>query len=115
MTGEWPRQLIVCALLVLGILAGAFFFSQSGTADVFVFECRSVGTFTAELPLQTFVWVPKGTDTRIYLANAVLNDSTFSGQTVAANVSYLFSINREHALLTDVAGRRTFKHDCIRM
>ena len=115
MTGEWIRQLIVCALLVLVVLAGTYSSSHFGTADVFEFRCRGVGTFTAEFPLQTFAWVPKGTNTRIILANAVLGDSTLSGQTVRANMSYKFSINRDDALLTDAVGGRIFRHRCIRL
>ena len=113
-TGEWPRRVIVCTLLVLGVLTGIKFISHSDTADVFGFDCPNVGTFTAEFPLQTLVWVPTGSNTRVYLANVVLNDSTFSGQTVRANVSYKFVINREHTLLTDIVAGRTFQHSCIR-
>ena len=114
-TGDWPRRVIVCALLVLVVLAGTYSSSHFGTADVFEFQCRGVGTFTAEFPLQTLVWVPKGTNTRVYLASTVLNDSTFSGQTVRANVSYKFSISRDDALLTDIVGKRNFRHRCIRL
>ena len=115
MTKGLPRLVIGCGLIVSVVLAGRCFFSQSGTVDVFVFECRNVGTFTAELPLQTIVWVPKGTNTRVNLADPTLTDSAFSGRTMRANVGDIFSINREDALLTDIVAERTFQHRCLRL
>lgn len=100
-----------CAF-ALFCLAGMYFVATSETADRFRFECGNMGNFEAELPLQIVIWVPKGTTTKIYLANAVLNDSIFAGQTVRGRVTYKFTIDRRDAILNDVVGGRTFHHHC---
>lgn len=106
------RPTIRYGVLALFCLAGIYFVATSETVDAFQFECENVGEFDAELPLQILVWVPKGTKTKIYLANAELNDSTFYGQTVQGRMSYKFAIGRDDAKLTDVVGGRSFHHQC---
>lgn len=112
MTGGLERPVVRYGALALLCLAGTYFVATSETVDTFRFECGNVGAFDAELPLQIFVWVPKGTTSTIYLSNAVLSDSIFSGQTVQGNVTYKFAIGRADAKLTDVVGGRSFHHQC---